>query len=291
MRARRALLYMPGTDMHKIQKATTLGVDCICMDLEDGVAINRKSEARETIHQALLTLDFGQAERLVRINPIGSGIESDDLAKIIVANPDGIVIPKVDHAYQVQWVSQQLDFFEQKYDWPHNRTCLLAIIESAKGIVNLSQIAQASPRLRALIFGAEDLAGDIGAVRSLNAWEVFYARSAVVTHAAAFHLESIDMVYVDFKDLEGLAKESEFGARMGFAGKQVIHPNQVKPVQEVFTPTDESINQAIDLIEAYEKQQEAGVGAFAIGGKLIDAPIIRAAYQVLAKARAAGKMR
>ena len=98
MRARRALLYMPGDDLHKIQKATTLGVDCICMDIEDGVALNRKAEARATIAEALRTLDFGRSERLVRINPVGSGLEEEDLGAVLPARPDGIVIPKVGEA-------------------------------------------------------------------------------------------------------------------------------------------------------------------------------------------------
>ncbi len=290
MKARRALLYMPGDDLRKIQKATTLGVDCICLDLEDGVASNRKAEARTTIQQALLTYEFGRSERLVRINRIGSGIEVDDLDTTIMAKPDGIVIPKVDHADQLNWVNQQLQIYEQRYHWPQNSISLFAIIESSQGIVNLPNIAHASPRLQALIFGAEDLTGDIGAIRTPEAWEVFYARSAVVTYAAANNLQAIDMVFVDLNDIEGLRNEAQFGAQLGFAGKQVIHPSQVNPVQEIFSPSDEAIQKARSLIEAFQVQQEAGIGAFALDGKLIDAPIIRAAQQILAKARAVGKI-
>lgn len=290
MRARRALLYMPGNDLHKIQKAATLGVDCVCMDLEDGVAINRKSEARSTIHQALLSLEFGKSERLVRINRVGSGLEHDDLELTITAKPDGFVIPKVDHADQLVWVSNQLERYEQKHAWPKNDIYIFAIIESPQGVVNLTEIARASTRLQAIIFGAEDFAGAIGAIRSPEAWEVFYARSAVVTHAAAENLQAIDMVFVDLNDSDGLLKEAKLGAQMGFSGKQIIHPNHINLVQEVFSPSEEDIQKAKSLIEAFQEQQEAGVGAFALGGKLIDAPIIRAAEQVLAKARAAGKI-
>jgi len=290
MRARRALLYMPGNDLHKIQKATTLGVDCICMDMEDGVASNRKSEARATIHQALTSLEFGRSERLIRINPIGSGMEMDDLEATITARPDGIVIPKVDYADQLVWVSRQLEIYEQNNHLSKNEIHLFAIIESAKGVVNLPKIVNASPRLQALIFGAEDLAGDIGALRTQEAWEVFYARSAVVTHAAAYKLHAIDMVFVNLNDIAGMLQEAKFGAQMGFTGKQVIHPRQVEPVQAVFSPTDESIQQARDLIKAYEEHQLSGIGAFTLEGKMIDAPIIRAAQQVLARARSLGKI-
>jgi citrate lyase beta subunit len=144
--------------------------------------------------------------------------------------------------------------------------------------------------LQALIFGAEDLAGDIGATRTPEGWEVFYARSAVVTLAAAFDLQAIDMVYVDFQDIEGLQRESIQGARMGFSGKQVIHPNQVAPVQEAFTPDAAAIAQALRVLQAFERYQEDGYGAFALDGKMVDAPVVKAAERVLARARAAGRV-
>src|SRR5512136_298463 len=118
MRARRALLCMPGDDMHKIQKAITLGVDTICMDIEDGVALNRKAEARTTILEALRSLDFGRSEKIVRINPVGSGLETDDLRAILPGRPDGILIPKVQGAEQVRWVSDRIGEFELSQDWP-----------------------------------------------------------------------------------------------------------------------------------------------------------------------------
>jgi citrate lyase beta subunit len=273
---------MPGDDMRKIQKATTLGVDCICMDMEDGVALNRKAEARQTIAQALQSLNFGAAERLARINAIGSGFESDDLAVVLPARPDGIVIPKVEYAEQIQWVSQMIAGYEELYGWPNGNICLLAVVESARGVVNLQQIASADPRLQAIIFGAEDFAGDIGAIRTREGWEVFYARSAVVTYAAAYDLQAIDMVYIDFQDIEGLRREAEQGAQMAFSGKQIIHPNQVAPVQEAFTPSDEAIAYALRVQQAFEEHQKAG--------KMIDAPIMKSAQRVLALARAAGKI-
>lgn len=289
MRARRALLYMPGDDMHKIQKAITLGVDCICMDMEDGVALNRKEAARATIAEALRTLEFGRAERLARINAPGSGLEDADLQEILSAKPDGIVVPKVETGDQVRWVSDIIAEAEHEFGWPSGEICLIVLVETARGIVNLPVIANASPRLQALIFGAEDLAGDIGAERTPEGWEIFYARSAVVTHAAAFNLQAIDMVYTDFQDSEGLRKEALQGVQMGFAGKQIIHPNQAMPVQEAFTPTKEAIAWALRVMAAFENHQEAGQGAFALDGKMIDAPIIKAARRVLARARAAGK--
>jgi citrate lyase beta subunit len=281
MRPRRCLLFMPGDDLKKIQKGLSLGVDVVVMDLEDGVAHNRKTEARVTIAAALRDLDFGRSERMVRLNPIGSGLEHDDLAAVLPHRPDSLMLPKVEQAEQVQWVSQQLEGTSIR---------LLAIIETARGIVNLKEIATASDRLDALIFGAEDLAGDIGATRTTAGWEVFYARSAVVTHAAAFGLQAIDTLCIDFNDEAALIADAQLGVHLGFSGKLAIHPKQVNVIQTIFTPTDEQIAAAQRLVTAHDEQQAHGTGAFALDGKMIDMPTIRAAQQILAKARAAGKI-
>jgi citrate lyase beta subunit len=288
MHARRALLYMPGDDRHKIEKALTLGVDCICMDMEDGVALNRKVEARATIAAALTELDFGSSEKLVRINPVGSGLEADDLEAVLPARPDGVVVPKVTDAAQLAWVGGRIEAAELAHGWPVRSIGLVAVVESARAILDLKAIAAAA-RLQALIFGAEDLAADLGAVRTPAAWEVFYARSAVVNAAAAYGLQAIDMVSVDFRDLEVLREAAAFGARLGYTGKQVIHPAQVAPVQEAFTPDDEVIARARQLVEAFEAHQKRGAGAFALDGRMIDMPLVKAAEGVLARARAAGK--
>ncbi|HLF29094.1 MAG TPA: CoA ester lyase [Anaerolineae bacterium] len=199
-RVRRALLYLPGDDRRKIDKAATLNVDCVCLDIEDGVALKRKPAARDTIAAALRTLDFGRAERLVRINPVGSELETEDLLATIDGRPDGYVLPKVETAEEIEWLCWRLTGAEQARGWPIGSIRVLAIVETARGIVNLHEIADSDRRLSALIFGAEDLAGDIGATRTREGWEVFYARSAVVTHATAFGLQAIDMVYVDSVD-------------------------------------------------------------------------------------------
>ena len=197
MHSRRAFLYMPGDDLRKIRKSTTLGVDSVCMDLEDGVAANRKIEARATIVEALHDLDFGSSERLVRINPVGSGLEMDDLQAVLTARPDGIVVPKVQNGEQIRLISRYITQHERSNDWPSGAMLIIAIVESARAIVSLPDIAGSDPRLQALIFGAEDLASDLGATRSAEGWEIFYARSAVVTHAAAYGLQAIDMAFLD----------------------------------------------------------------------------------------------
>jgi citrate lyase beta subunit len=289
MHTRRALLYMPGNDRHKIEKALTLGVDCICMDMEDGVALNRKGEARLGIAAALRELDFGRSEKLARINPIGSGLESEDLREVLPFHPDGVVLPKVESLGQIQWASGEIEAAELEHGWPLGLIRLLVGVETPKGILNLQEIASHA-RLEALIFGGEDYAASIGASRTPEALELLYARSAVVAACAAFGLQAIDMVSINFKDLEALRQEASFGAQLGYTGKQVIHPAQVVPVQEAFTPDEAAIQSARQLVEAFEAHQAAGSGAFALDGRMIDMPLVKVAKGILERARAAGKI-
>ena len=287
-RVRRSVLFMPGDSLRKIEKATTLPADSIIMDLEDGVALNRKAEARATIVTALRTLDFGGRERLVRINPIGSGFEGKDLDAVTAGRPDGLVLPKVESAGQVQKVSEALARVEHAQGWPAGAVRLLVIVETALGIMNVREIAQADDRVDALMFGAEDLAGDMGATRTAEGWEVFYARSAVVTAAAAYRRQAIDTVFVDLNDMDGLQRECQRAMQMGYTGKMAIHPRQVEVINAAFTPSAEAVAQARRLVEAHARQQAAGTGAFAYEGKMVDMPLIRAAEQVIARAGLVG---
>ncbi|MHB8779541.1 MAG: HpcH/HpaI aldolase/citrate lyase family protein [Anaerolineales bacterium] len=288
MHSRRALLYMPGDDWKKITKSITLGVDCICMDMEDGTAVSRKAEARVTIAKALQELDFGVSEKLARINSVDSGWEKDDIDAVLPYHPDGIVIPKVESFKHVEWASQIIETAELKYGWALNSIRILIGAETAKGILNLKEIAS-HPRLDAIIFGGEDFAASIGATRTKEAIELLYTRQAVVVACAANDLQAIDIVTIDYKDTEALRIESEFGARLGFSGKQIIHPAQVEPVQMAFTPNDEAIAHARRIVETFEASQKEGRGAYALDGKMIDMPLLRNAQKVLARAKAAGK--
>jgi len=174
MHSRRAILYMPGDDRRKIEKSTTLGVDSICMDMEDGVAANKKTEARAVIAQAMNDLDFGNSERCIRINSIGSGLEKRDLAAALATNPDSIVVPKVESAEQVKWVSENIETYELSSKLNIGSIRLLIGVETAKGILDLKEIAEADKRLEAIIFGGEDFAASIGAVRTKDATELIY---------------------------------------------------------------------------------------------------------------------
>jgi citrate lyase subunit beta-like protein len=288
MHSRRALLYMPGDNWKMITKSVTLGVDSICMDMEDGTAVNKKAEARATIAKALQELDFGKSEKLARINSVGSGWEKDDIEAVLLYHPHGIVIPKVESFDQIEWAGKIIEAAELKYGWPVNSIRVLIGVETAKGILNLKEIAS-HPRLDAIIFGGEDFAASISATRTRDAIELLYARQAVVVACAAHDLQAIDIVTIDYKDLDALRIESEFGAQLGYSGKQIIHPAQVESVQTAFTPNNESIAYAKRIIETFEASQKEGRGAYSLDGKMIDMPLVKNARKVLERAQAAGK--
>lgn len=290
-RVRRSVLFMPGDSLRKITKAATqLDVDCIVMDLEDGVALDRKEEARKVVVEASTTLDFGPREKWIRINPTSTSWWQDDLTETIAARPDAYVIPKVESAEDLLQISEWLTQAEEKNGWEPNSIELVGIIETARGVLFLPQIVAATPRLSAMMFGSEDLAGDMGAIRTPEGWEVFYARSAVVTAAAAFRIDAIDTIFADFNDPKGLKNEAIVGRQMGYCGKIAIHPRQVPILNDAFSPSEEEIEHATQIIAAHDEAQAAGTGAFAYKGKMVDMPMIRSAQKILAQAKATGQI-
>lgn len=282
---RRALLFMPGDDPRKIAKGATLGVDSVILDLEDGVAAGQKAQARAIVAHALAAVDFGSTERLVRLNGVATGLTEADLAATVEARPDGYVLPKVESAAQVEWVSGRIGEAEARHGWSSGEIRLLAIIESARGVMELRETAQADARLDALCFGAEDLTADMGATRSADGWEVLYARSAVVTAAAAYGLQAIDTPFIDLHNLDGLAQDARRAAHLGYTGKFAIHPRHLDIIREAFTPSPEAVAAARRLVDAYHAHAATGTGAFALDGKMVDAPMLRAAERVLTRVR------
>ncbi len=280
-RVRRALLFMPGDDRHKIEKGARLGVDGVIIDLEDAVVPGRKEAARASAAAALREIDFGRSERLVRLNPSDGPFAADDLAATLAARPDTYVLPKVESAEAVRAVDARLSEAEGA-----GGIGLIAMIESARGLLNLAEIAASSPRLVGLALGGEDFASDIGAQRSVEGRELFYVRTALVAHAAAYRLQVIDTVYPRYDDEDGLRADTEQSRGLGFSGRFAIHPRQVGPIQQVFTPTGEEIDRAQRLLDARRTHDAAG--AFVFEGAMVDAPMFRRAETVLARARAAG---
>lgn len=281
---RRAFLYVPANDPRKVQKAAGLGADCVCLDLEDAVSESGKDSARQGALEALSTLDFGRSERWVRVNAPTSPRFTADTRAVASARPNGILIPKVENADALKTTADILEDIERSSSWQPGSLLLGAIVETPLGVLNLRDICAASPRLAVLVFGAEDYAAALGAARQPDDSEAAWARGALVTHTAAFGLDAIDLVTNEYRDLEAVRASAQHGAALGFRGKQVIHPNQVQVVQQVFTPSAAEIERAQRLVVLYEEQQRTGSGALGLEGVLVDMPVYRQALNVLARA-------
>ena len=288
-RVRRALLYLQGFDKRKIAKASAHPtLDCACLDMEDGVALSKKEDARKGIIDALEHVDFGRTERLVRIN----GFETGDLARrdldAVLASPvmpDGIVIPKVESATEVLTVSKELDELGDRA----SDVRIVCMIESARALLNMNAICTASPtRMDSVIFGGDDYASNVGATRTKSGEELDFARNFMLLHASAHGVASVDIVQIDFHDVDYLRKESECSFRQGFSGKQIIHPKQIEPVQEAYSPTPEAIAHAAAVVQAHIEHQQIGEGAFEFENSMIDAPTVKQFELLLAKARLMG---
>uniref|UniRef100_A0A3B3U879 Citramalyl-CoA lyase, mitochondrial n=1 Tax=Poecilia latipinna TaxID=48699 RepID=A0A3B3U879_9TELE len=295
---RRAVLYCPGNDERKLKKLALLDVDCAVLDCEDGVALTKKAEARETIAQMLGELDLGRTEKCVRVNSVSSGLAEADLQVVLQAEvlPPAIMLPKVEDIHEVKWF---VDRFQHNLK---GRTLtepvrLVTFVETAVGLLNFKavceEIRQLSPRAGlhhdGVVFGSDDFCASIGATRTKDARELLYARQKVVVTTKAFGLQAIDLVYIDYKDVEGLRLQAQEGALMGFTGKQVIHPGQIQAVQEEFSPSQDRVQWAEELIAAFDQHQKEGKGAFTFRGSMIDLPSLKQAQNILTLAAAVSK--
>lgn len=289
--SRRCLLFCPGGERRKIDKASSLDVDGVILDLEDGSALNRKDEARQTSATALDEVDFGSSERIVRINPVGSGLEEQDLSVIGQSDnpPDTIMVPKVESAAALNRVAAILTEIEERHQREIGSTGILALIETARGVLALSEISSGEPRLKALVFGAEDLCADLGAIRTQEGHEVEYAKSLIVLHSAAANLQAIDTPYVDLNAVEDLVIDTRRSLESGYTGRLAIHPKQIDPITTVFTPGPEEIEKATRLLAEHSRQQAEGRGVFELDGKMVDMPMVRAAERVMERARGSDK--
>lgn len=296
--ARRAILYVPGDQQKKLDKSINIDVDCIAMDSEDGVAANRKDVARNNIANMLNKgpVSSWQPEWSVRVNSVGSGLCEQDLETVLSAKnlPPTLLLPKVEHPEDIEWFSEKLVelLSPRGLDVKLN---LIIYIESALAMMDLPDICSAARELSAsapfqpvaLVLGSDDLCASIGAVRSNDGMELLYCRQRLVVIAKAFELQAIDMVHIQFNDLVGLREQCEMGKRMGFTGKQVIHPCQIPVVQEAFLPSKDAISWAQGLVKAFHEHQQRGEGVFVYNGSMIDRPSLRQAENILHVAKAA----
>ena len=287
----RSWMFVPGHRQRMIDKALGLNADAIMLDIEDGVAPNEKDSARKNIADSLgRDKTPGSPARYVRINAIGHSRMDADLEAVVRPGLEGLVCPKVDTAEEVRQVDATLNDKELKNKLAKGSVKLLIAIESPKGLFNAPAIAASSPRVVGLIFGAEDFGREIGlpTVREGEARDLIYARSAIVIAAASAHVQSVDGVWVDLNDGQGLLGFATQSRRLGFSGMSCIHPSQVDAINTTFSPTTEEIDYCQKVLQAFEEANARGDGSIAFGGQLIDRPIIERARRTMDTARSLG---
>ncbi len=281
---RRSRLYVPGNNARTLAFADSFGPDCILLDLEDAVPPSEKDAARFLVRRVLATMDFGEAELWVRINPLGRGGE-EDLRVILGGRPHGICLPKAESAVQITELAGLLYELEGRYGLPW-RLWIMPVIESPKGVLAAADIAQASERVVCLAFGAEDYTREVCCSKD---WEaLLWARSQVVAGAKAAGIQASDTVFSDVDDEQALATETERARGLGFDGKGVIHPLQVDVVHKSLAPTAEEISWAHGVTSAAEEAERKGSGVVAYRGRMVDRPVLLRAQRVLEIARKMG---
>ena len=291
---RRSFHFVPGGNEKMIAKALTLPADALILDLEDAVTVEKKAEARGVVLRWLQTLDFGPRERWVRMNPLATGFGEADLEGTVQGRPDGYVVPKPRNAADVRAVAVILDRLEEKHGVPFGSIKLVLIAtETPDGLLNIAEVVRGSPRVVATSWGVEDLSAALGLPRTRDVDGNYldiprYARVMTVLAAAAAEIEAIDTVFTDIPNLEGLRRECQEAVSMGFTGKISIHPSQIPVINEVFTPSREEVQEARELIAAFEEHRRKGSGAFAFRGRMVDMPHLNRAEKVIERSRRAG---
>ncbi len=277
-RFRFSRLYLPGNTPSMMINAGIHQPDGIILDLEDSVAPEKKGEARILVRNALCQVNFYGAERMVRINQIPGGL--DDLVWIVPYNVHMILIPKCEDPEQVILVEREIGRISNQCG-RKEPVYLMPIIESALGVEKAFAIASASPVIAAMAVGLEDYTADLGVSRTPGGEESFYARSRVVNACRAAGIQAIDSVYSDAGDETGLQENIRRSKAMGFEGMGCIHPRQIRMVHEGYAPSVEGIEKAKQVVAAYLKAEEQGLGVVALGTKMIDAPVVRRALKTI----------
>ena len=276
----RSLLFVPGNNQRFLEKAKTLSADIICFDLEDSVPLEEKKSARNLIKEVLGKRSDYHAEIYVRTNSPVSGMINDDLAAIVQKGIDGIVIPKVNNVSEIKKIEKNLATLEKKRKLKPIE--LMASIESAEGVVNSYSIASSSKRVSALIFGVFDLLNDLGVEYTKEAEGAKYARAKIPIDAKAAGKYALDAIWQDLNDVSGLEQDCTLAKSLGYAGKTIIHPNQIQAVHGKFYPTTHEIEWAKKVISAYESAKKTRKGATKVEGKMIDEVHFKRAQALLA---------
>lgn len=273
-------MFVPGHRQNMIDKISELDADAFIFDLEDGVPPAEKATARVQVAVAL-ALPSGPAVRFARIHAVNHPEWTDDLEAVVRPGLDGLVLPKVGGAEDILDLEAALEERESRADMPSGHTRILALIESARGLVHAPAIAAAGSRLAGLMFGAEDFALDLG-LSDAASDDFLYARSALVVAAASAGLQAVDGVYLDLGDAAGLAQATRRARQLGFTGKALIHPAQIEAVHDAFRPSAAEVDRTRRVVEAFEAGQKEGLGSVVVDGHMVDLPIVERARHTLA---------
>lgn len=280
-------MFVPGNNPGMMQDAFIYSPDSIMLDLEDSVTMAEKDAARLLVHNALKTIDYGNTEMVVRINPLNTAYGKKDVEAVVKAGVHVIRMPKTETAEEVREVEREIERVEKEIGCL-GRTKIMAAIESTLGIVNAYEIAVASERMMGIALGAEDYCANLKTQRSPEGTELLFARQQIVVAARAAGIDALDTVYSNLNDMETFRKEVELIKQLGFDGKSIINPRQIEIVNEVFAPTEKAIEKAKTIIAAIKEAEKRGSGVIAVNGKMVDRPVVIRAQRTIDLALASG---
>ena len=280
-------MFVPGNNPGMMQDAFIYGPYSIMLDLEDSVTMAEKDAARLLVHNALKTIDYGNTEMVVRINPLNTAYGKKDVEAVVKAGVHVIRMPKTETAEEVREVEREIERVEKEIGCL-GRTKIMAAIESTLGIVNAYEIAVASERMMGIALGAEDYCANLKTQRSPEGTELLFARQQIVVAARAAGIDALDTVYSNLNDMETFRKEVELIKQLGFDGKSIINPRQIEIVNEVFAPTEKAIEKAKTIIAAIKEAEKRGSGVIAVNGKMVDRPVVIRAQRTIDLALASG---
>lgn len=284
------MMFVPGNNPGMMQDAFIYGPDSIMLDLEDSVTLAEKDTARLLVYNALKTIDYGNIEMVVRINPLSTPYGRKDIEAVVKAGVDVVRMPKTETADEVREVEAEIEKVEKEIGCV-GRTKIMAAIESALGVVNAYAIATASLRMMGIALGAEDYCANLKTQRTPEGIELLLARQTIVVAARAAGIDCIDTVFSNLNDMEGFRREVELIKKLGFDGKSIINPRQIEIVNEVFTPSQKDIDKAVAIVGALHEAARRGSGVIALNGKMIDKPVVIRAQHTIDLAIAAGVLR
>jgi citrate lyase subunit beta/citryl-CoA lyase len=282
----RSLVFVPGIRENMIEKARGFAADVIVLDLEDSVPPAEKDQARLIVRRAIPVLAGLGHTVHVRVNPVDSGLARDDLAAVVCPELSGIGLPKAESAQDIRDIDVLIREQELEHGVKPGALALIPAIESARGVLRCEEICRASTRLAAITLGADDYTADLGVHRTREGRELDYARQVMVVCARATGIVALDTPFADFRDEEGLLRESEWVRSLGLKGKYLIHPSQIEPVNRVFRPAEEEVAYARRVVAAFEEEVARGHAAVQVDGRMVDTPVAKRARALIELAEA-----